>query len=53
MGNKEKTIVLASVVLLMVLGVRGGILAQTPPNYNLEWHLVGGGAARQAQPATS
>jgi hypothetical protein len=43
MNGKRHTIVLAAVVLLMMLSLGGGVLAQTSPSYNLEWHTIGGG----------
>jgi hypothetical protein len=43
MASKKKTLVLAAVALSMALSLGGGALAQTSPNFNLEWHLVGGG----------
>ena len=41
--------ILALVVLLGMLAAGGIALAQTSANYNLEWHVIGGGG----QPVTS
>lgn len=49
---RKKTIPALALVLaavLMVLAAAGAALAQTSPNYNLEWNVIGGGG----QPATS
>jgi len=35
--------------ILTVLTASGNVLAQTSANYNLEWHVIGGGG----QPVTS
>jgi len=39
----RKRIILVLAVVLLALAVAGGVLAQTSTNYNLEWHVIGGG----------
>ncbi|MCL7452200.1 MAG: hypothetical protein M8467_04035 [Anaerolineae bacterium] len=42
---RRKSLILAFglVLLLAVLTIGGAALAQTSSNYNLEWHVIGGG----------
>jgi hypothetical protein len=39
----RKQIVIAFAIVALLLAVGAVALAQTSPNYNLEWHVVGGG----------
>ncbi|MGC9396544.1 MAG: hypothetical protein ACP5J4_17000 [Anaerolineae bacterium] len=45
----RKQMLLAFVLLLAALSVSGAALAQTSPNFDLEWHVVAGGG----QPVSS
>lgn len=44
MTRKQMLLTLALILLLAALSVGGAALAQTSPNFNLEWHVVAGGA---------
>jgi hypothetical protein len=43
MGRKYLLLALGLVLLLAILGISRATLAQTSPNFNLEWHVIGGG----------
>lgn len=42
----KKVLVLVVLALAVALGAGGPARAQTSTNYNLEWHVIGGGGAR-------
>jgi len=39
----KKTLLLALLALVMMIGAGSVALAQTSASYNLEWHVIGGG----------
>jgi hypothetical protein len=43
MGRKYLLLTFGLVLLLAILSIGGAALAQTSPNFNLEWHVIGGG----------
>jgi hypothetical protein len=45
MNRKRICLVCAVAILLLALTVAGGVRAQTSTNFNLEWHVIGGGGA--------
>jgi hypothetical protein len=49
MTRKQILLTSVLVLLLAILSLGGGALAQTSPNFNLEWHVIGGGG----QPVSS
>ena len=49
MDRRHVVVMAALAVLLAGLAVGSAVLAQTSANYNLEWHVIGGGG----EPVTS
>jgi len=47
--NRKRVFTVSLIVLLVAVVIGGPALAQTSPNYNLEWHVIGGGG----QPVSS
>jgi hypothetical protein len=47
MGRKYLLLALGLVLLLAILGISRATLAQTSPNFNLEWHVIGNSTVGQ------